>query len=78
MKSIYFLPALLIATITGLIVACKHNTNADGQTISKDSLIKRGNYLVTTMGCNDCHSPKVMTGLGARIGYKPSFIRTPG
>ena len=27
---------------------------------SKDSLIKRGNYLVTTIGCNDCHSPKKM------------------
>ncbi len=28
--------------------------------LSKDSLIKRGNYLVTTIGCNDCHSPKKM------------------
>jgi mono/diheme cytochrome c family protein len=24
------------------------------------ALIKRGEYLVTIMGCNDCHSPKVM------------------
>jgi cytochrome c553 len=27
---------------------------------SKDSLIKRGSYLVTIAGCNDCHSPKKM------------------
>jgi hypothetical protein len=27
---------------------------------SKDSLIKRGNYLVASTGCNDCHSPKKM------------------
>jgi hypothetical protein len=26
--------------------------------ITKDSLIKKGAYLVLTMGCNDCHSPK--------------------
>lgn len=28
--------------------------------ISKDSLIKKGEYLVTILGCNDCHSPKRM------------------
>src|ERR1700760_3668800 len=27
---------------------------------SKDSLIKRGHYLVSIIGCNDCHSPKKM------------------
>jgi mono/diheme cytochrome c family protein len=27
---------------------------------SKDSLIKRGSYLVASIGCNDCHSPKKM------------------
>lgn len=31
---------------------------AVGSTISKDSMIKRGKYLVTIMGCDDCHSPK--------------------
>ena len=28
--------------------------------LSPDSVVKRGQYLVTIMGCNDCHSPKVM------------------
>jgi hypothetical protein len=28
--------------------------------ISHDSMVKRGAYLVTIMGCNDCHSPKKM------------------
>ncbi len=27
-------------------------------------LVKRGEYLVTVMGCNDCHSPKIMTPQG--------------
>jgi len=34
---------------------------------SKDSLVKRGNYLVTTLGCNDCHSPKKMGPQGPYI-----------
>ncbi len=27
-------------------------------------LVKRGEYLVTISGCNDCHSPKIMTPMG--------------
>jgi hypothetical protein len=34
---------------------------------SKDELIKRGKYLVTVGGCNDCHTPKVMTDHGPQI-----------
>lgn len=30
----------------------------------KDSLIKRGGYLVSLVGCKVCHSPSVMTPLG--------------
>jgi len=32
--------------------------------LSEAELIKRGSYLVTVAGCNDCHSPKVMTPRG--------------
>ncbi|MFZ1677596.1 MAG: diheme cytochrome c-553 [Saprospiraceae bacterium] len=32
--------------------------------MTKADSIKRGEYLVTTMGCNDCHSPKAMTDHG--------------
>lgn len=31
---------------------------------SRDVLIARGKYLTTVSGCNDCHSPKVMTPHG--------------
>ena len=31
---------------------------------SKEVLIARGKYLTTLGGCNDCHSPKVMTPHG--------------
>jgi hypothetical protein len=36
-------------------------------TPSKDDLVKRGTYLVTTSGCNDCHSPKHMGTNGPEI-----------
>ncbi|MEO8569613.1 MAG: diheme cytochrome c-553, partial [Ginsengibacter sp.] len=32
--------------------------------IGSDSLVKRGEYLVSIMGCDDCHSPKNMTAQG--------------
>lgn len=31
---------------------------------SKDDVVKRGEYLVTIMGCADCHAPKKMTQQG--------------
>lgn len=32
--------------------------------VSNEQLIERGAYMVTIMGCNDCHSPKIMTAEG--------------
>jgi hypothetical protein len=34
---------------------------------TKADSIKRGEYLVTVLGCNDCHSPKKMTPTGPVI-----------
>jgi mono/diheme cytochrome c family protein len=38
----------------------------DTQAVKLDSTarVKRGEYLVTISGCNDCHSPKIMTPQG--------------
>jgi hypothetical protein len=36
-------------------------------TMSKQDSIKRGAYLVTIMGCNDCHSPKIFTKAGEML-----------
>jgi hypothetical protein len=32
---------------------------------SAESIIERGEYLVTVGGCNDCHTPKIITETGA-------------
>lgn len=36
-----------------------------------DSLVKRGEYLVSIMGCDDCHSPKIM----GKFGPEPDLAR---
>ena len=49
--------------------ACKSNEAsylASGS-ISNDSLIRRGAYLVSIAGCDDCHSPKKMGPMGPEI-----------
>lgn len=66
---------LSLATITvgSLIQACKRAAATDQtnnyvpQMATKADSIKRGEYLVTSMGCNDCHSAKKMTPRGPII-----------
>lgn len=54
--------------------ACMMSCNNQNETkpiaagnISMDSMVKRGEYLVTIMGCDDCHSPKVFGPKGPEI-----------
>lgn len=74
-KITIILASLSVLTSVG-IYACNADSslprNSDGinalpEPISQDSLVKRGRYLVTIMGCNDCHSPKIMTPHGPDI-----------
>lgn len=37
---------------------------AGANAMTKEEMIKRGDYIVTTGSCHDCHSPKVMTPMG--------------
>jgi len=62
--------------VASIVLICWLNScssgKADDQTTnhtppSKDSLIKRGAYLVAVMGCNDCHSPKHLGPKGPEI-----------
>ena len=38
----------------------------EGTTASDQEQVKRGSYLVTYGGCNDCHTPKLFTDQGPR------------
>ncbi len=68
-KTILTLVAVATTAIT-IFVACTSGNSQSHQakaTISKDSMIKRGEYLVTISGCDDCHTPKKMGPLGPEL-----------
>lgn len=77
MRKIYFAAAALIG-----IVAIFSNTscqNAAPVVVVKDSvtMIKRGEYLVSTIGCDDCHSPKKMGPHGPEVDPELRFSGYP-
>lgn len=69
MKKAFFLLVFLSSLILAAMTACRQsNANRNNiALVSKDSLIKRGNYLVSTMMCDDCHSPKRMGPQGPEV-----------
>ena len=62
MKQITFaaIGAIIILTLAYCTQESPKTAPADTQaTISSAEMVKRGEYLVTIGGCNDCHSPKI-------------------
>ena len=63
--------------------SCNSQDNSKVSTADED-LVKRGEYLVTIMGCDDCHSPKKMGPHGPEIiaerrlsGFPADFTPPP-
>lgn len=65
---------LIIGIITvvffALVLSC-NNSSAENEmkksTPTNEDLVKRGNYLVNIIGCDDCHSPKKMGEFGPEV-----------
>lgn len=70
MRTSIIIVSAIAAVITGL-AACntKANDSKTATVVSLDSsaLVKRGEYLVNSMGCDDCHSPKRMGAHGPEL-----------
>src|ERR1044072_5906203 len=65
MKKILVLVCITLCAVVLLVfcsgpVAEEHLAGVSTEAISPDSMAKRGAYLVSIMGCNDCHTPKKM------------------
>lgn len=70
MKKIYIVSGLLLSCATIVLTGCKSNVQPAQPEIVKptaEQIVQRGEYLVTIMGCNDCHSPKKMSPQGPMI-----------
>ncbi|HJW18109.1 MAG TPA: c-type cytochrome [Flavisolibacter sp.] len=79
MKKISIILGTVITLAVTGVIACNSgktaSTNNEGEVNvkgiseneSSENAVRRGQYLVTIMGCNDCHSPKIMTPHGPDI-----------
>jgi cytochrome c553 len=67
MKTTITITAMLI--LLSAIACIKQNAPVETKlpVADESSRIKRGEYLVNAMGCDDCHSPKHMTPVGLDI-----------
>ena len=75
MKKVIFIIAVLTGALSIALISCT-NISAESKSdvvISRDSLIKRGSYLVNAIGCDDCHSPKIFTDHGCEIDMEHRF-----
>ncbi|MCL5028174.1 MAG: diheme cytochrome c-553 [Bacteroidetes bacterium] len=55
---------LFFASCSVILVFIFLQLDCSSKKMSNDELIARGKYLVQFGGCNDCHTPKMMTAMG--------------
>ena len=69
MKKISLIMLFMTAAVSIAIIACNSKpVETTGKVqISQDSLVRLGSYLVNSMGCDDCHSPKTFGPNGPEI-----------
>jgi hypothetical protein len=75
MKKTFLVVTAVISLVSFTLIACTGTSAKSDESviISQDSLIKRGSYLVNTIGCDDCHSPKKFTPTGFEIDMEHRF-----
>lgn len=62
--TIYLFVCATLAIIAISSCADKAKPTDEVKAPTQDEMIKRGEFLVTVGGCNDCHTPKIMTDQG--------------
>lgn len=85
MKKLAIITAALALVVTAAVAATNIKSKTpsrrtEGLMLSptpKDSLLKRGEYLVSIMGCDDCHTPKMMGPRGPEPDASRRFMGHP-
>ena len=70
MRRTFLCTATITAIISVVFTACSDSAASEKKqsvAMTKEEMIERGTYLVNTMGCDDCHSPKKMGPNGPEI-----------
>lgn len=65
MSKVQFYSVMFVVLFAVLIlveVGCSNSK--EEKVLSQEEMVQKGKYLVNLGGCNDCHSPKVMTAMG--------------
>jgi hypothetical protein len=59
----------MIAVVSVMFISCTNSTATEKKSIAmtEKEKIERGSYLVNSIGCDDCHSPKKITPTGLEI-----------
>jgi len=69
MRNVVFIIAALSVALLLVTGESCHDTGKDSPRTAKDSskMVRRGEYLVSAIGCDDCHSPKKMGPHGPEV-----------
>jgi cytochrome c553 len=71
MRQTFLAIVTIVIVVTTVVISCDSNstTKSANNTTTLDSSqrVKRGEYLVSIGGCDDCHSPKKMGEMGPEI-----------
>jgi len=75
MKKITLLMSALVAITIFIVMACNQNKAKEPvkETVDNTALVKRGEYLVSAVGCDDCHTPKKMGPNGPELDIERRF-----
>lgn len=79
MRNKFLTISLAIVAATGVLVACNDSSanEKENKPMTQAELVKRGEYLVNAVGCDDCHSPKRMGPNGPEIIEELRFSGYP-
>ncbi|HVF81988.1 MAG TPA: c-type cytochrome [Flavisolibacter sp.] len=79
-KANLVIAAVTVITLGGTLYACNSaatKEEKDAPILTQAQMVERGNYLVSSIGCDDCHSPKRMGAHGPEIVPELRFSGYP-
>lgn len=69
MRNKFLIIGVMIVSAAGMVIACTSSSanEKEKKPLTQAELVKRGEYLVNAVGCDDCHSPKTVGPNGFEI-----------